>query len=77
LHGGGRPGRLVPGFPMSDPTDDLLAELAQELDRLPPENAARLAGILRGLFACMSDLNQRVALLEVRPLAFADIPLAN
>ena len=38
--------------------------LATELDSLGAERAERLCNILRGLFACMQDLNQRVAVLE-------------
>ena len=38
--------------------------LAAELGALNEANAERLTSILRGLFACMQDLNSRVAVLE-------------
>ena len=38
--------------------------LASELDTLAAEGAERLCTLLRGLFTCMQDLNQRVAMLE-------------
>jgi len=38
--------------------------LADELGAMDPESAERLSTILRGLFACMQDLNARVAVLE-------------
>lgn len=44
--------------------DDLLQALATELDSLEAENAERLTNILRGLFACMQDLDSRVGVLE-------------
>ena len=44
--------------------DDLMQALAIELDSLKAENAERLTNILRGLFACMQDLDARVADLE-------------
>ena len=44
--------------------DDLLHALATELDSLGAESAERLCNILHGLFSCMQDLNQRVAMLE-------------
>ncbi len=44
--------------------DDLMEALKAELDTMSSENAERLCNILRGLFACMQDLNTRVASLE-------------
>jgi hypothetical protein len=44
--------------------DDLMDALTTELDGMSSENAERLTHILRGLFACMQDLNKRVAVLE-------------
>jgi hypothetical protein len=44
--------------------DELVTKLALELESLPKENAERLASILRGMFACMQDLNERVSTLE-------------
>jgi len=38
--------------------------LATELDSMSSESAERLSHILRGLFSCMQDLNQRLAVLE-------------
>lgn len=38
--------------------------LNTELDHMSLENAERLTHILRGLFACMQDLNSRLAVLE-------------
>lgn len=40
--------------------------LEQELSTLGPDGADRLIGILRGLFHCIGDLNQRIAELEER-----------
>ena len=48
----------------SNNQDDLMHALATELDSLGAERAEKLCNILRGLFACMQDLNQRVAVLE-------------
>jgi hypothetical protein len=50
----------------SNNQDDLMHALATELDSLGAESAERLTNILRGLFSCMQDLNQRVAVLEGR-----------
>ena len=44
--------------------DELIRALATELDSLEAENAERLTNILRDLFACMQDLDTRVATLE-------------
>lgn len=41
--------------------------LASELDTLGAEGAERLCALLRGLFTCMQDLNQRLAVLEGQP----------
>jgi hypothetical protein len=38
--------------------------LATELDSIGTEQAEKLCNILRGLFACMQDLNHRLARLE-------------
>jgi len=38
--------------------------LATELGAIDEANAERLSSILRGLFACMQDLNSRLAVLE-------------
>jgi hypothetical protein len=62
---------------MSDSTADLVAELAEELQRLPMENAVRLASILQGLFACMRDLNERVSSLEDQQMAAGDAAGVN
>ena len=45
-------------------TDELMNALTTELDGMSPESAERLTHILRGLFACMQDLNTRLAVLE-------------
>lgn len=45
-------------------TDELMNALNTELDHMSLENAERLTHILRGLFACMQDLNSRLAVLE-------------
>ncbi len=44
--------------------DDLAQDLATELESLNAESAERLGNILRGLFACMQDLNTRLSALE-------------
>jgi hypothetical protein len=44
--------------------DELIHALATELDGMSSETAERLTTILRGLFTCMQDLNQRVSILE-------------
>ena len=44
--------------------DELMHALAAELGTMNEASAARLTSILRGLFACMQDLNSRVAVLE-------------
>ncbi|MEK7953090.1 hypothetical protein [Luteolibacter soli] len=44
--------------------DDLMNALATELGALNEASAERLTTILRGLFACMQDLNSRLAVLE-------------
>ena len=44
--------------------DELMYALASELDTLGAEGAERLCTLLRGLFTCMQDLNQRLAVLE-------------
>ena len=46
--------------------DDLMNALTTELDSLKEESAGRLCHILRGLFACMQDLNARLAALEIQ-----------
>lgn len=46
--------------------DELMHALASELGAIDAANADRLCTILRGLFACMQDLNSRVALLEAQ-----------
>jgi hypothetical protein len=38
--------------------------LATELGAMNEASAERLSSILRGLFACMQDLNERLAVLE-------------
>ena len=38
--------------------------LASELGAMDEKSAERLTSILRGLFACMQDLNSRLAVLE-------------
>ncbi len=43
---------------------DLMEALKSELDSMSAENAERLCVILKGLFACMQDLNARMAVLE-------------
>jgi hypothetical protein len=48
----------------SDTPDDLMHALATELDSIGTEQAEKLCNILRGLFACMQDLNHRLARLE-------------
>ena len=40
--------------------------LATELDSLKEESAGRLCYILRGIFACIQDLNARLAALELQ-----------
>jgi hypothetical protein len=45
-------------------TDELMNALTTELDSMSADSAERLTHILRGLFACMQDLNTRVAELE-------------
>ena len=44
--------------------DELTHALATELGAMDQASAERLSSILRGLFACMQDLNTRVAVLE-------------
>lgn len=44
--------------------DDLMHALASELGAMNEASAERLTTILRGLFACMQDLNSRLAVLE-------------
>jgi hypothetical protein len=44
--------------------DELMHALATELGAMDSASAERLCAILRGLFACMQDLNSRVAVLE-------------
>jgi predicted ATP-binding protein involved in virulence len=44
--------------------DELMHALATELGAMNEASAARLSSILRGLFACMQDLNERLAVLE-------------
>jgi len=44
--------------------DDLMHALATELGTMDEASAERLSAILRGLFACMQDLNSRLAVLE-------------
>lgn len=51
---------------IQDSTKDLLPVLEGELDSLKAENAERLCTLLRGLFACMKDLDIRMSLLEER-----------
>ena len=46
--------------------DDLMNALTTELESLKEESAGRLCHILRGLFACMQDLNARLAALEIQ-----------
>jgi hypothetical protein len=46
--------------------DDLIQALSAELESLSTENAERLTNILRGLFACMQDLDTRLAELEAK-----------
>ena len=46
--------------------DDLMNARTTELDSLKEESAGRLCHILRGLFACMQDLNARLAALEIQ-----------
>jgi hypothetical protein len=53
----------------SNAQDELMHALASELGAMDTANADRLCAILRGLFACMQDLNQRVAVLEVQAAA--------
>ena len=44
--------------------DELMHALASELGSMDEACAERLTTILRGLFACMQDLNSRLAVLE-------------
>lgn len=44
--------------------DELMHALATELGTMNEASAERLSSILRGLFACMQDLNGRLAVLE-------------
>jgi hypothetical protein len=44
--------------------DELMHALAAELGTMNEARAERLSSILRGLFACMQDLNGRLAVLE-------------
>ncbi len=44
--------------------DELMHALATELEAMDAASAERLCVILRGLFACMQDLNGRLAVLE-------------
>jgi len=44
--------------------DELMHALASELGAMDEASAERLSSILRGLFACMQDLNSRLAVLE-------------
>lgn len=53
--------------------DDLLHALSTELETLSGEGAERLCNILRGMFTCMQDLNQRLGALEEGGV-FGDIP---
>ena len=46
--------------------DELMHALATELGALDAASAERLCAILRGLFACMQDLNSRLAVLEAQ-----------
>ncbi|RYD68639.1 MAG: hypothetical protein EOP83_00445 [Verrucomicrobiaceae bacterium] len=47
------------------PNDEHLADrLAADLEALPLEGAESLAQILRGIFACLQDLNVRLAAME-------------
>ena len=39
-------------------------ELTSELDAMPQEAAERLSNILRGLFSCMQDLDNRMTAVE-------------
>lgn len=49
-----------------DPEKNLQQHLEAELDALKSENAERLGHILRGLFACMKDLDSRLSAIEER-----------
>jgi hypothetical protein len=44
--------------------DELMHALASELGAMNQASAERLTSILRGIFACMQDLNDRLAALE-------------
>jgi hypothetical protein len=44
--------------------DELMHALASEMGAMDEANAERLTSILRGLFACMQDLNERLSVLE-------------
>lgn len=46
--------------------DELMHAVAAELGALDAASAERLCAILRGLFACMQDLNSRLAVLEAQ-----------
>lgn len=53
--------------------DEVTNTVAGELKSLGPDDALRLGEILRGLFSCVRELNQRVLELETRPPA-VDFP---
>ncbi|WP_193210999.1 hypothetical protein [Luteolibacter marinus] len=44
--------------------DELMRCLDTELATMDPHSAERLCKILRGLFSCMQDLNERLTVLE-------------
>ena len=46
--------------------------LASELGAMNEASAERLTTILRGLFACMQDLNSRLAVLESQAAVVAN-----
>ncbi|MFD0893004.1 hypothetical protein KBB96_16410 [Luteolibacter ambystomatis] len=51
-----------PPLPDQDPRQPLEGELL----RLTPDQTDKLLGILRGLFGCVGELNQRLAEIERR-----------
>lgn len=48
------------------PDEDPAGSLQSELHRLTPEQTEKLLEILRGLFGCVGELNQRLAEIERR-----------
>lgn len=57
------PHELLPSQ-VSVKIETVVEELGLELNRLSQENAERLTVILRGLHACMADMNERLERME-------------